>query len=53
MVEKDEDETNEDKNNQNVGDIYMFNQNRNYYDSLESIEILRNHQPYFIDPKES
>lgn len=25
-----------------IGNIYKFNQNRNYYDSLESLEILRN-----------
>lgn len=32
-----------------IGNIYKFNQNRNYYDSLESLEILRNEQPEYIE----
>ena len=32
-----------------IGNIYKFNQNRNYYDSLESVEVLRNEQPEFIE----
>lgn len=32
-----------------IGNIYKFNQNRNYYDSLESVEICRNEPPEYIE----
>lgn len=32
-----------------IGNIYKYNQNRKYYDSLESVEILRNQPPEYIE----
>jgi hypothetical protein len=32
------------------GNIYKFANNKCYFDSLESVEILRNEQPHFVDP---
>lgn len=34
------------------GNIFKFAQNKSYFDSLESVEILRNEQPHFIDPRD-
>lgn len=44
-----DEEENEMENALQIGNIYKFNQNRNYYDSLESIEILRNQPPEYIE----
>ena len=49
----DEEENEMEENALQIGNIYKFNSNRNYYDSLESIEILRNQPPEYIEDGES
>lgn len=31
-----------------IGNVYKFSQNRNFYDSLDSIEIYRNEEPEYV-----
>ena len=33
------------------GNIFQFAQNKHYYDSLDSVEVLRNEQPQYFEPK--
>ena len=32
------------------GNIYKFGQSKPYFDSLDSVEIVRNEQPHYFDP---
>lgn len=35
-----------------IGNVYKFSQNRNFYDSLDSIEIYRNEEPEYVTQNE-